>query len=169
MAQPELPEALVLSTLKTMAQLQYTQEDYKGALATINRLMKSVDEPSADIYMLKGQALFQMERYDDALAPIKTAISMYRDQGRPPKENWLLLLRVIYFERNDYDNMLKVVKELLLYYPKDTYVLTLAGIYSEQGDTKKQLALTEVLYEKGMRSEERRVGKECRSRWSPYH
>ena len=23
--------------------------------------------------------------------------------------------------------------------------------------------------EKGMRSEERRVGKECRSRWSPYH
>ena len=24
-------------------------------------------------------------------------------------------------------------------------------------------------YEKGIRSEERRVGKECRSRWSPYH
>ena len=24
-------------------------------------------------------------------------------------------------------------------------------------------------YSKGMRSEERRVGKECRSRWSPYH
>jgi tetratricopeptide (TPR) repeat protein len=75
---------------------------------------------------------------------------MYRDQGRPPKENWLLLLRVIYFERNDYDNMLKVVKELLVYYPKDTYILTLAGIYSEQGDTKKQLVLSEVLYEKGM-------------------
>ena len=25
------------------------------------------------------------------------------------------------------------------------------------------------LFEKRMRSEERRVGKECRSRWSPYH
>ena len=25
------------------------------------------------------------------------------------------------------------------------------------------------LIEKGLRSEERRVGKECRSRWSPYH
>ena len=25
------------------------------------------------------------------------------------------------------------------------------------------------LYENIMRSEERRVGKECRSRWSPYH
>ena len=150
LAQPELPEALVLSTLKTMAQLQFTQEDYKGALLTIDRLMQSIAEPSADIYMLKGQALFQMERYDDALNPIKTAIDLYRDQGRPPKENWLLLLRVIYFERNDYGNMLKVVKELIVYYPKDTYILTLAGIYSEQGDTKKQLVLSEVLYEKGM-------------------
>ena len=26
-----------------------------------------------------------------------------------------------------------------------------------------------VLYSKLTRSEERRVGKECRSRWSPYH
>jgi len=150
LAQPDLPEALVLSTLKTMAQLQFTQEDYNGALVTIDRLMKSITEPSADIFMLKGQALFQMEKYDEALGPIKIAIDMYRDQGRPPKENWLLLLRVIYFERSDYDNMLKVVKELLQYYPKDTYILTLAGIYSEQGDTLKQLALTEVLYEKGM-------------------
>jgi tetratricopeptide (TPR) repeat protein len=45
--------------------------------------------------------------------------------------------------------MIGVVRELIAYYPKDTYVLTLAGIYSELGDTKKQLALTEVLYEKG--------------------
>ena len=31
--------------------------------------------------------------------------------------------------------------------------------------THQRLALTETMY----RSEERRVGKECRSRWSPYH
>ena len=30
-------------------------------------------------------------------------------------------------------------------------------------------AVTAVLYTTGTRSEERRVGKECRSRWSPYH
>ena len=27
----------------------------------------------------------------------------------------------------------------------------------------------EILHNAGIRSEERRVGKECRSRWSPYH
>jgi len=100
--------------------------------------------------MLEGQALFQLARYDEALTPIKTAISMFKEQGQIPKENWLLLLRVIYFEQKDYDSMIDVVRELIAYYPKDTYVLTLAGIYSELGDTKKQLVLTEVLYESGM-------------------
>src|SRR6266542_7147374 len=31
------------------------------------------------------------------------------------------------------------------------------------------IAAGRLLAEAGMRSEERRVGKECRSRWSPYH
>jgi tetratricopeptide (TPR) repeat protein len=147
--QPGLPEALMMSTLKTKAQLQFTQEDYEGALNTVRQLMASITEPSADVFMLEGQALFQMARYEEALKPIKTAIEMFREQGQVPKENWLLLLRVIYFEMKDYDNMTDVVMELIKYYPKDTYILTLAGIYSELGDTKKQLVLTEVLYEKG--------------------
>jgi tetratricopeptide (TPR) repeat protein len=100
--------------------------------------------------MLQGQAYFQMGQYEKALVPIKTAIDMNREQGRVPKENWLLLLRVIYFEQKEYALMVDVVKELIRYYPKDTYIVTLAGVYSELGDTKKQLALTEVLYEKGM-------------------
>ena len=149
LAQPGLPEALLQSTLKTKSQLMFTQEDYEGALEVIRELIAIIPEPSADVLMIEGQALFQLARYDEALVPIKTAIDMYRDQGQKPKENWLLLLRVIYFEQKDYENMIEVVKELIAYYPKDTYILTLAGIYSELGDTKKQLALTEVLYEMG--------------------
>jgi tetratricopeptide (TPR) repeat protein len=150
LAQPNLPEALLLSTLKTKAQLHFTTEDYEAALLVIRQLMAAVPEPSADIFMIEGQALFQLGRYDEALVPIKTAIDMYRTQGQIPRENWLLLLRVIYFEQKEYELMIDVVKELIRYYPKDTYILTLAGIYSELGDTKKQLALTEVLYEMGM-------------------
>ena len=30
-------------------------------------------------------------------------------------------------------------------------------------------AITDSLKKREIRSEERRVGKECRSRWSPYH
>ena len=35
--------------------------------------------------------------------------------------------------------------------------------------TLLKLILREALPTSGKRSEERRVGKECRSRWSPYH
>jgi tetratricopeptide (TPR) repeat protein len=150
LAVPELPEALVLSTLKTKAQLHFQEEDYESALKVVRQLLDAIPEPSPDVLMIEGQALFQLARYDEALVPIKTAIEMYRDQGQTPRENWLLLLRVIYFEQKEYELMIDVVKELLTYYPKDTYVITLAGIYSELGDTKKQLALTEVLYEQGL-------------------
>jgi len=149
LAQPELPEALQQSTLKTLAQLEFTIEDYPKALETIKRLMAVVAEPAADVYMLLGQAHFQMQNYEEAKEPIITAINLYRDQGRVPRENWLLLLRVIYWELKDFPNMLIVLEELIEAYPKDTYVLTLAGVYSELGDTKKQLSLTEALYEKG--------------------
>lgn len=149
LAQPELPEALQLSTLKTKAQLQFTIEDYPAALNTINQLMAAVSEPAADVYMLQGQAYFQMEDYARALEPIKTAVDMYRAQGNTPRENWLLLLRVCYFELRDYESMIAVLEELIQYYPKDTYLLTLAGAHSELGDTMKQLVIVEVLYEKG--------------------
>lgn len=147
--EPELPEALQQSTLKTMAQLQFTIEDYGTALTTIRRLMDVVSEPSADVYMLLGQAYFQMQDYQAALEPIRTAIDMTRDQGRIPRENDLLLLRVCYYELSNFPAMIDVLIELVTHYPKDTYILTLAGVYSELGDTKKQLALAEALYESG--------------------
>ena len=147
--QPDLPEALQQSTLKTLAQLHFTVEDFDKALEVINQLIAMLDEPAADVYMLKGQAYFQMQEYEKALEPIKIAVQMYRDQGKVPNENWLLLLRVIYWEMKDFPNMLTVLQELVEEYPKDTYVLTLAGVYSELGDTKKQLALTEALYDAG--------------------
>src|SRR2546430_12421214 len=47
------------------------------------------------------------------------------------------------------------------------------GIYVSGGALSAALGLPDIglttLPEVAMRSEERRVGKECRSRWSPYH
>jgi tetratricopeptide (TPR) repeat protein len=149
-AQGDLPEGLVQSTLKTLSQLYFTIENYAKALSTVDHLIAAVSEPGADIYMLKGQAHFQLNQHREALAPIKTAIEQYRRQGQKPRENWLLLLRVCYYELGDFKNMIGILKQLIALYPKGRYVLTLAGVYSELGDTKKQLALTEALYEAGL-------------------
>jgi tetratricopeptide (TPR) repeat protein len=157
LAQAELPEGLTQSTLKTLSQLYFTVEDYSRALVTVDRLLEAVSDPSADVYMLKGQAHFQLEQYREALTPIRTALDKYRSQGKVPQENWLLLLRVCYYELGDFKNMIGVLKELIYLYPKEQYLLTLAGVYSELGDTKKQLALTEALYESGRITEPSQV------------
>lgn len=149
LALPDIPEALVQSTLKTLSQLYFTVEDYRHALETVDKLTAAVAEPSADVYMLKGQAHFQLGQFEAALKPIKTALDKYEAAGKLPQENWLLLLRVCYYELQDFKHMTGVVKDLIRLYPKDQYILTLAGIYSELGDTRKQLALTESLYDSG--------------------
>ena len=56
-----------------------------------------------------------------------------------------------------------------------THVSTLADYFMiASGSNRNQVQamadnVEEVLGKAGVRSEERRVGKECRSRWSPYH
>ena len=41
-------------------------------------------------------------------------------------------------------------------------------VFPEGNDDRVVRAAARLKFE-GLRSEERRVGKECRSRWSPYH
>lgn len=155
LAQGELPEAIVTSTLKTLSQLYFTTEEYAKALATVQRLLQAVKDPAQDIYLLLGQAHFQLKQYAEALPAIERAIALSRAQGEPPKENWLLLQQVIHYERKDYPRMVEVVRELLRLYPKESYLRTLAGAYSELGDTRKQLAVMEALYEQGYLKEGR--------------
>ena len=49
------------------------------------------------------------------------------------------------------------------------YILDEPSIGLHQRDNDRLIATLKKLRDLGNRSEERRVGKECRSRWSPYH
>jgi tetratricopeptide (TPR) repeat protein len=157
LVQHEVPRAIVQSTLKTLSQLYFTVEDYPLALKTVKRLMSIVSDPSPDVHMLLGQAHFQLDQFEQAVTPIKTAIDKYHGRGKKPRENWLLLLRVCYYELKLYQPMIGVLQELMALYPKKQYLLTLAGVYSELGDTRKQLAITEALYEAGHANESHHV------------
>src|SRR2546427_5013098 len=43
------------------------------------------------------------------------------------------------------------------------------GLIADRSDDEREVQITRDVYLLRDRSEERRVGKECRSRWSPYH
>ncbi|MEM7543769.1 MAG: tetratricopeptide repeat protein [Pseudomonadota bacterium] len=153
LAQEELPEGIIQSTLRTQAQLYFEIENYNKALEVANKLLNYLAEPSAEIYMLIGQAYFQLGQFADALEPIKKAIGLQKQAGLPPRENWLVLLRVIYYELEDFPNLIATLKTLIQYYPKERYLVTLASAYSEVGQSKKQLAVAEALHELGYNQE----------------
>ena len=62
-------------------------------------------------------------------------------------------------------------KSVLLHEVIDSLNVQPDGIYVDGtlGGAGHSYHICEHLGENGRRSEERRVGKECRSRWSPYH
>ena len=54
-------------------------------------------------------------------------------------------------------------------FKKKQYILTLKASESSQTAQPGEFAFIDCGEQVFLRSEERRVGKECRSRWSPYH
>ena len=149
LSQPDLPEALETNSLYTLAQLYFIIENYKKAVDVINKWFALTEKPTENAYMLLGQGYYQLEQYKESLVPLKKAYAMVKGRGDIPKENLLLLLRVNYFNLNDYENMLALLKELVEYYPKPEYWLTMAGTYSELKRLDKQMAILEMLYEGG--------------------
>lgn len=147
--QPELPEGLIQSSLYTIAQLYFIQEDYQKAVDAINEWFKIAPKPTENAYMLLGQGYYQLERYKDSLKPLLDAYNMVTARGDNPKETLLLLLRVDYFNLGDFPNMIKVLKELVDLYPKTEYWKTMAGAYSEMEQLDKQMVIFEMLYEQG--------------------
>jgi len=148
LANPEgISESFYNQFLYVVAQVYFSQENYSEALSHAQRWFKTQEDPSADAYMLVGQAQYLLKRYDDALPNVQKGIQKYIDLGSTPKEGWLNLLSSIYRNKNDYKNMLPVIKQLVLHYPKKDYLLTMAGIYNELGDQPKMTAMYQALYD----------------------
>ncbi|MCZ6716770.1 MAG: hypothetical protein O6946_06870, partial [Gammaproteobacteria bacterium] len=161
LAQPNLPLGMETSTIYTLSQLYFTQEDYVGAERQLRKWFAVADNPGPSPYILLGQAIYQQaeaikdqraqaQKYRDAIVPVEKAISIRVDQGKPPKENWLLLLRVFYFELGDLAKVEEILKQLLVLNPKKDYWVQLSGIYGERDEINKQLTAFEIVYVQGL-------------------
>lgn len=147
--QEELPEALRTSTLYTLAQLTFQQERYGETVAHLQRWMELTPQPGPDPYLLLGQSYTQLQRYDDATAAVRQAISIAERTGRKVEENWFLLLRVLYYERKDWEQLTDVLEQLVLRFPKKDYWSQLAAVYGQAGNERRQTAVYEVAYRQG--------------------
>lgn len=74
--------------LYQVAQVLFLQEKYREALQYAQRWFRTQEDPSADAYMLIGQAHYQLKEYDKALPNVQKGIKKYEELGSTPKEGW---------------------------------------------------------------------------------
>ncbi|MEN8006254.1 MAG: tetratricopeptide repeat protein [Candidatus Krumholzibacteriota bacterium] len=147
--QENLPEALRTSTLYTLGQLHFHLEHYEKAAGHLENWLTVAANPGPQPYVLLGQAYYQLGRPRDAVESIRQAVAAAEQRGQPVQENWYALLRVIYFELGEYENLLEVLEILVTRFPAKEYWVHLSSAYGEMGDTVRQLAAYEMAYAQG--------------------
>jgi len=157
LAQPELPEAMQTQTIYTLAQLHFADEQYQKSIDMMNQWFANAVNPGPQPYIILGQAYYQLGQFQKALVPVETAIRLAKEKGKPVKENWLLLLRVFYYELNDYQKVASILEELLQTWPKKEYWVQLAGMYGELNKEVQQVAAYEIAYLQGFFTQEREL------------
>ncbi len=143
--------------LYQVAQVLFLQEKYGEALQYAQRWFRTQEDPSADAYMLIGQAHYQLKQYDQALPMVQTGIKKYEELGSIPKESWLNLLSNLYREKKEYRKMTPVLKQLIKHYPKKNYLLSLGYVFNELDDLKSMAAVYLAMYDQKMLKSESEI------------
>ena len=147
---PEIPLALEINTLYTVAQLYFLQENWKKGIDTLNTWMSVTDTPSTNAYVLLANGYFQLKDYDKSLSNIQIAIDREEAAGKLPKEQWYNLARFIHFDRDNFRAALDILEILIMYYPKKQYWVQASHLYGEEKDEARQLAMLEATYEQNL-------------------
>ena len=155
--QPELPEALQTSTVYTLSQLHFSQENWQASINMLERWMRLTKEDNKTAYEMMAQAYYQLEQYNKALRPAWKVIEMTQQAGQPIKEQSYLLLRVLHYEMEEYQQVVDILEELIKLFPKKQYWMQLASIYGELDNQKKQLAVLELAYLQGFLKTENEI------------
>ena len=147
---PSLEEQIRKQTVYTLAQLNSVAERYVDAIRYFEQWFRLESNPAPDPYVQYAQNLYQVQRYSEMIEPIETAIEVAIRRELPAKEEWYLLLNYAYFNQEDYRKVRDIHKVLLANWPKKQYWLSLAGAFTELGESDKLLAAYDAANTEGL-------------------
>jgi tetratricopeptide (TPR) repeat protein len=150
LAIPSLEPQMAKQTTYTMVQLLTMQEQYAKALTTINKWFTMEANPAPEPFILKAQILYNLNRFQDMVSPIETAMEIARSRDNPVKEDWYGLLNFAYFQQENYVKVRDIQKILLQNWPKARYWKSLAGAYTELGEDEKLIYAYDAAHTQGM-------------------
>lgn len=144
-----------------LAQLQLQAEQYPEGLATLDKYLTETKSTKPDDLALKGQALYQAERYAEAIPPLKQAIAATPE----PKAQWVQVLMASYEANNQAPEAVQLAEQLAAKSPNDKNAqINLAVMYSQNDQKDKAAAILDKLRSSGQLTEE----KEYRQLYATY-
>lgn len=149
-----IPVALELNITFTLAQLYYSIEDYKRAMAYVERWEPQAEVVGVSQLVFISQLHYVQDDFNKALEYIYRAISDAEAVDTVEvKENWYNLAMSCHWELNQYDKVRDVLETLVITWPKPLYWTQLAGVYGELGQEQTSFSLTEAAYKQGFLDE----------------
>ena len=140
------------NTMLGLAQLQLQEEDYAAALATLDRVVSETKSDKPELQVQRGNALYRLERYDDAIAALEPVIKANAD-ARP---DWIQLLMASYADAGRAGDAKVLAEQVAAKSPGDKRAqLNLANIYLQADDNQNAIAVYERLRQAGELDEER--------------
>ena len=145
---PDIPLQMEYQTKYQMGQLYFVIEDYPKATSTLEEwfTLDPLAKDNINARVLLAQGYYQTKQYDRALSQIEEAMRLTQAKGKEAKENWYLLMRVLYYDKGDMKKVAWVLEELTRRWPKKDYLVQLSAIYSELNNEQRQLSALEAAY-----------------------
>lgn len=135
-----------------LAQLQLADDEIGPGLATLERYLGETGSSKPEDLVLKGQALYQSERYQEAIPVLKQAVEATPE----PKDSWVQLLMACYAETEQHGEAIALAETLAAKNPTDKKAQTnLATVYSQADQMEKAAGVMEKLRAAGLLTEER--------------
>jgi len=147
---PSLEPQMAKQTMYTLAQLYTMEEQYPKALTTLDRWFRLESNPAPEPFILKAQNLYQVQRYNEMIEPIETAMKVAVARDKPVREDWYVLLNFAYFQQENYRKVRDIQKTLLINWPKKRYWFSLAGAFTELGEDENLINAYAAANDQGM-------------------
>ena len=144
-----------------LAGIQLQEEQFAEGMATLDRYFAETKSQKPEELVLKGQALYQQEKYAEAIPVLKQAI----EASPEPKDNWQQLLMASYAEAGQGAEATQMAEKLAAKSPGDKKSqLNLASVYLQADKFDQAAVVLEKLRASGQMTDE----KEYRQLYTTY-
>ena len=153
---PDISEGMELSTMYQLAKLYFMQgmnnegtsaaEYYNQTLSMMARWMALNEQVGPDVYHFLSQVYYQLDDHPKSIENLETAIRMTQERGNVVKEQWWSMLQSLHYGQENWDRCIEILEVLVNQYPKRDYWITLAAVYGEVDDERRQLLALEAAH-----------------------